>query len=138
MDEETAVQSIEDAFGAPVDMGNPSGELERLIEQVEKEVVAWRPNPGDKVFGILRDITDSSEGDFGSYPILQIETPNGILVGVHCFHTILRNEVTRKVAKGTLQLGDQIAILYVGQGVAQGGKNAPEMYRIAVARPPQI
>jgi hypothetical protein len=135
MDEETAVQSINDAFGNTVDLGNASGELERLLNQVEKEVVAWRPNPGDKVGGILRDISDSSEGDYGSYPILQIETPSGLLVAVHCFHTVLRNEVQRKVEKGTLQVGDQIAILYVGQGIAQGSKNAPEMYRIAVSRP---
>jgi hypothetical protein len=110
--------------------------LAKLLDLVEKDVIAWRPEPGDVVAGTLYDITDSSEGDFGSYTILLIETPGETLVNVHCFHTILRREIDRRLAKGTLKTGDEIAIKYIGEaGRAGQGKSAPNLYRVVVNRP---
>ena len=117
------------------EIANASDDLLQLLDQVDKEVVGWRPSAGDKIVGTVRDITEAETGDFGEYPIITIETPNHSFVAVHAFHTILKRDVERRMLRGTLRQGDEIAIAYVGQGVAQGGKNAPEMYRVAVRRP---
>lgn len=138
MSDTSDMQSLEDAFPGltDVDKERASEELLGLLAQVEKDVTAWRPEPGDSVYGTFRDVDESSEGDFGSYPILTIETPSGRLVSVHAFHTVLRRNIERKLSRGILKIGDEIAIQYRGTtGEGKGGKNAPEMYRVAVRRP---
>ena len=112
----TDTSDLEDAFPglSDVDKEQASEELLNLLTQVERDVEAWRPEPGDSVYGTFRDIDDSSEGDFGSYPILTIETPSGRLVSVHAFHTVLRRNIERKLNRGILKIGDEIAIQYRG------------------------
>lgn len=138
MSETSDVDRLEQAFPGieDLDYQNATEGMRNLLDQVERDVTGWRPEPGDKVWGIVRDITDSDEGDFGTHPILVIETPTGTLVGVHCFHRVLRNDVERKIARGTLVIGTEIAIQYRGiVGEGKGGKNPPEMYRVAVRNP---
>lgn len=127
---EQAFPGIED-----LDYANATEGMRDLLGQVELDVVGWRPEPGAKVFGTVKDIADSEEGEFGSYPIIVIQTPSGTLVGVHAFHTVLKNDVERKIKRGTLKIGSEIAIQYRGQGEAKGTRNAPEMYRVAVRNP---
>lgn len=105
--------------------------LRDLLDQVEQDTEAWMPEPGDKVGGTLVDV-DEASSDFGDYPLITIKTPNGSLVNVHAFHTVLRNTLNKKLAKGMLKVGDQIAIMYKGEGEARDGKNAPNMYRVAI------
>ena len=131
-------QSLEEAFPGltDIDKEQASESILNLITQVERDVTAWRPEPGDSVYGVFRDIDDSSEGDFGSYPILIIESTSGRLVAVHAFHTVLRRNIERKLNRGILRIGDEIAIQYRGPvGEGKGGKNPAEMYRVAVHRP---
>lgn len=109
--------------------------LEDLLNQVDKEIKGWMPNDGDKIAGKVVDITDGSS-EYGEYPLITVETPSGKLVGVHCFHQVLKNEVERKIKRNLLQIGWNIAIAYKGEGAASGGKNAPHMYRVAT-RPPK-
>lgn len=138
MSEEEAVQSLNEHLlgDNSTEYGNAPESLQKLLDLVQKDVVAWRPEPQDYVGGILRDISESSEGDFGSYIILLIETPSGTLVQVHCFHTVLRRDIERRLQRGTLKTGDEIAILYVGEAAqAQKGKNAANLYRVVVNRP---
>lgn len=131
MSEEQAVQSIGEKFGS----SEPT-DLDKLIELVQKDVIAWRPEPGDYVAGTLRDVSESSEGDFGSYIILLIEKQDGTLVQVHCFHTVLRRDVERRLQRGTLKTGDNIAIMYIGESETAGkGKSAANLYRVVVNRP---
>ena len=130
--------SLEDAFPGltDIDREQANDDLLNLLNQVERDVTAWRPEAGDSVFGVFRDIDDSSEGDFGSYPILIIETPSSRLIAVHAFHTVLRRNIERKLTRGVLKIGDEIAIQYRGPvGEGKGGKNPAEMYRVAVHRP---
>ena len=131
------MSDLEAAFpGIELEKEQASDELLALLTQVERDTKSWRPEPGDSVYGTLRDIDESSEGDFGAYPIYVIETPTGQLVSVHAFHTVLRKNLEKKVARGILRIGDEIAIRYVGAfGEAKGGKNPAEMYRVAVRRP---
>ena len=106
-------------------------EYSDLLDQVESDVVGWRPEPGDTVVGILVDHTEG-ESEWGTYPLLTIKKVDGELIGVHCFHTVLKKEVGRKLERGTMKIGDKIAVAYRGEGTAKGGNNAPQMYRIAV------
>jgi hypothetical protein len=131
MSEQQAVDSVGMTFGT-----QEPDDLQKLIELVQKDVIAWRPDPGDYVAGTLRDVSESSEGDFGSYIILLIEKADGTLVQVHCFHTVLRRDIERRLQRGTLKTGDQIAILYVGESDNPGkGKSAANLYRVVVNRP---
>lgn len=119
-----------------IDKEQASEGMLNLLSQVERDVTAWRPEPGESVYGTFRDIDDSSEGEFGSYPILIIESPSGRLVSVHAFHTVLRRNIERKLERGILEIGDEIAIQYRGpSSEGKGGKNPAEMYRVAVRRP---
>lgn len=135
MEESEALQAVQEGFFGDEDMSLEE-DIQDLFGLVDKDITAWRPSPGDRVGGILRDITDSNEGDFGSYVILLIERPDGSLTGVHCFHKVLRGDIERRLERGTLQVGDQIAIKYIGEsGKVTTGKNAANMYRVAVRRP---
>lgn len=138
MTEASDVERLEQAFPGlqDLDYSNATEGMKGLLDQVELDVKGWRPEPGDKVWGTVVDITDSDEGDFGPHPIVVIQTPSGALVGVHAFHQILRNDVERKIKRGTLKIGTEIAIQYRGpQGEGKGGKNPAEMYRVAVRNP---
>lgn len=142
MSETEATEAVQDAFGnvdvafTGEDSESASESLQKLLEMVDKDVIAWRPEAGDMVAGTLRDISDSSENEFGSYVILMIETPTGKLVNVHCFHTVLRRDIERRLQRGTLKTGDEIAIKYIGKAEkADKGKSAAELYRVVVNRP---
>jgi hypothetical protein len=143
MSEEETIGALENRglFGDNIKDGvdeyaNASEGLQKLLELVQKDVIAWRPEAGDVVAGVLRDVSESSEGDFGSYIILLIETPTGKLVQVHCFHTVLRRDIERRLQRGTLKTGDEIAIMYVGESERAGkGKSAANLYHVVVNRP---
>lgn len=94
------------------------------------EAEAWRPEPGDQVVGIVLG-TEERTGDYGPYPVVIIEEGEdggGDLVAVHCFHSVLRNEVEAN----DLQAGDRIGIAY--RGKRQGGKAEYENYRVIVEK----
>ena len=114
-----------------------------LFEEVERDVVGWLPDQQAKIGGRVVEISEATSSfqktpmnPEGKYPLVIIETPSGKLVGIHCFHTVLRNEITRKIANGNLARDWQIAVLYKGEGEAAEGRNAPNMYRV-VTRPPR-
>jgi len=133
--EKDPFDSLQAAFGGE-DVTQASEGLSKLLDMVDKDVIAWRPEAGDVVAGTLRDVSDSSENEFGSYVILMIETPTGKLVNVHCFHTVLRRDIERRLQRGTLKTGDEIAIKYIGTAdKSEKGKNAAELYRVVVNRP---
>lgn len=116
---------------ADMDRSMADKDLLNLVDQVQQDVHAWMPKDDDVVFGVLVD-TDEASSEFGDYPLITIQTPSGKLVNVHAFHTVLRNTINKKLAKGQLKVGDQIAIKYKGEGEATAGKNAPNMYRVAI------
>jgi hypothetical protein len=138
MTEDEAVQSLAQAGlldDQTSDYGMADEDMRKLFDLVERDVIAWRPQPGDKVGGYLRDLTDSEEGEYGTYPIITIETPNGRMVAIHCFHRTLRKAIETKLRRGTLKNGDRIAIMYVGLGEKKGTRDAPNLYRVVVGRP---
>lgn len=137
MSESDATEAVEQTFlGADdLDYSNAPEELRGMLDQVDQEIHAWIPNPGDKIFGTVSDISESTEGEYGAYPIILVKTPSGKFVHIHCFHTILRREIDRRVSRGQLVVGDLIAIKYDGEGERSGGKEAARIYRVAIRRP---
>jgi len=96
-----------------------------MSDRLNRNSVSWKPSPGDIVEGRLLDV-ELYEGKFGSYPLMNIETETGDVVGVHCFHTVLRSEMGRKRPAP----GDQVAIKFVG---TEPGKSYAS-YKLVVER----
>jgi hypothetical protein len=81
-----------------------------LSDRLDRDITGWRPQPGDKLIGTVTGLTEGT-GNWGPYPIVEVEQADGTIVAAHCFHTILRNEIEgRKPA-----IGDQIGIKYKGK-----------------------
>lgn len=114
---------------------NASDELKSLLDEVEHGAKGWMPKAGDTVYGTVMEISEIESGDYDDYQMVTVKQPDGSLVNVHCFHTVLGNEISRKINNGKLKEGSQIAVKYLGEGEAKAGNNAPHMYRVAV-RPP--
>jgi len=117
------------------DLGEAEGDLKRLLERASRPSQGWLPKPGDKLYGEVLDV-DMADSEFGEYPLIEIETPAGSIVDLHCFHTVLKRAVERKIRAGSLVPGAQLAVVYFGEAPAQGGKSAAHLYRIQVGPPP--
>jgi hypothetical protein len=96
-----------------------------LSESLDNESEAWKPEPGDKLVGIVTniEIVDSKFG--GKYPVVEVSTDDTVRV-FHAFHTVAKNQLRR--AKP--QVGEPIAIKFLGDHV-----NGYKDYRIRVERP---
>lgn len=110
-------------------------DMKDLVSQLGRDAKGWNPENEPTIFGKVLEITDSNEGEFGSYPIILIETPSKRLINIHCFHTILRNEVQRRMDRGLLTEGSLIAVQYLGLRAPSGGKEPANDYKIRVKRP---
>lgn len=96
-----------------------------MSDRLDQEVTAWRPEPGDKIYGKVVDISQN-QGDYEPYPLLEIETPDGAMVAIHAFHTVLKSELAKKHPVA----GDSIGIKYLGK---TAGKDY-EGYRVIIDR----
>lgn len=111
------------------DMATP--EMRALLDVVDREIVGWRPAPGDKLVGILADVQQAVGKRFGNqppqpYPLVVVQTPTGRYIGVHAFHKVAKNQVTSMMDLGTMKIGYFIAVKYLG--VAERDPNEPVQY----------
>jgi hypothetical protein len=84
---------------------------ERTLEdRLDSTAEAWRPEPGDKVVGVVADV-DSRTTEFGTYPIVTLRTDADEEIAVHAFHTVLK----REFAKRPPRLGEGLGIKYLGK-----------------------
>lgn len=102
-----------------------------LRDRLRQEVEGWRPEPNDEVFGQVVSISER-EGDYDPYPYIEIDDEDsGKIIGVHAFHTVLKNEIAAKKP----QVGDTLGIVYLGKQTskrvnAQGKSSEFEAYRV--------
>lgn len=109
-------------------------DMQGLVDQTEQEVTPWiAKSAGDRIFGTLVDIgeIESSFGNHKLVPRLIIRTPSQRLAEVRCYATVLEGEIRRRMAMGTLSLGDDIAISY--QGIPSGVNY--HVYRVSTRHP---
>lgn len=108
-----------------LDPENLSEDNQALFEQLDRDVTSWRPEPGDRLVGKILSAVDTTS-DYGTYPLIELDPGYGPIVQVHCFHTVLRNEVIRL----HIREGDTLALEYRGRK----GKNDTAYYRVVVRR----
>jgi hypothetical protein len=98
-----------------------------IDDRLDRDVEGWRPNTGDKLIGTVVGITEG-ESEYGPYPIIEVQVADGRIVGAHCFHTVLRNEIKgRRPA-----IGDDIGIKYKGKSAGKGGRQPYDDYSVAL------
>lgn len=106
--------------------------MNSLFDRLDRFAEAWRPTTaGEKIVGRVVDV-DLRESEYGApYPIVTIETDDGVELAFHGFHTVAR----RELAKQRPQVGDRIGIAYHGRGEpSRPGMSGAELYRIIVER----
>lgn len=90
----------------------------------------WTPEPGDRIVGEVVEISER-ESDYGGwYSIVTVETADGDEIAIHCFHTVLANEIRAKAPR----VGDRIGVKYNGVREPKRGGAAFEHYAVAVER----
>jgi hypothetical protein len=117
-----------------IDMTGMTPEMRDMLAQVERDYVGWDPDIQPQIVGTLADYKDDCDcGGYGSHYLLFIDAPNGDGIGVHCFGTTLRNQIEPKIKSHRLDIGDLIAIAYLGTKDSQvKGHNAMSMYRVVI------
>lgn len=94
----------------------------------ENEFQSWKPDPGDEIVGKLLEVERSRENEYGTYPILHLDTGAGGEVSVHAFHQVLRSGIARKRPK----IGDELTIKYLGTAKGSGaGARSYHNYRVS-------
>jgi hypothetical protein len=102
-----------------------------LEDRLNADVEGWRPEAGDYVLGTVVAV-DTREGDYGPYPYVEIEKADGSIVGVHGFHTVLKNELARTKP----EVGDTLGVKYFGKVATKPGSkyDSFEKYRVVHER----
>jgi hypothetical protein len=92
-----------------------STDSKSVLDDLDKQYApAWKPEPGDKVAGIVVDQSEWDAG-FGRYPILTLRTEEGE-IAIHAFHEVLQSELARIAPKE----GDLLGVKYVGKDPDKG------------------
>lgn len=96
-----------------------------MLDRLDQDSTGWKPNVGDKLVGTVVEVSER-DGDYGSYPLVVLETDSGELIAVHAFHTVLKSELARLKPSE----GDRLGVKYLG---VPPGKRY-ESYKVAVDR----
>ncbi len=102
--------------------------MSKLADRLDRDPEPWKPKPGDKLIGTVTGFSERTS-DYGTYPLVEIETDTGELFVWHCFHTVGRNEL----AKLRPAVGDTLGVKYIGRD----GTTKYERYRVEVERADQ-
>lgn len=105
-----------------------SDAFERLEALLEHDAEGWRPEPGERLVGTVRDVAKASNDFSKDYPLLTIEDPLGKWWAVHAFHTVL----WQKIAELEPAAGDAIAISF--DGMVQGKSAEYARWRVYLER----
>ncbi len=101
--------------------------MKSITERLDSFAEAWRPEPGDKLVGLIVDLDERvSQYSDDPYPVVTVQTDDGEELAFHAFRTVARNEL----AKLRPAVGDRIGVAYHGK---KDGRNW-ESYKIIVER----
>jgi hypothetical protein len=65
---------------------------------------------------------------------LTLRDENGVETDLHCFHTVLRNELARR----DIQVGDHMQVMYRGRVDGGRGKSGYDSYKVVGGRTPRL
>jgi hypothetical protein len=94
-----------------------------ISDRVDRFPEPWKPAPGDKLVGTVAGL-DERTTEYGTYPIVTIQTDTGQELDFHAFHTVAKNELARQRPV----VGDEIAVKYFGRDDERGY----ERYRVVI------
>lgn len=98
------------------------------------ESTGWNPKDGDSVDGVVISIKAAfSEVKNATYPIVFIMDDDGSVTAVHCFQTVLENEMKAQRPKQ----GEEIFVKRIGtdpDAKPKPGQSAPIRYAVHVKR----
>ena len=100
-----------------------------LARKASTSAEGWKPEKGEVIVGTVIDV-EFFTGEYGTYPIITVETTDGQEVNIHGFHTVLKNEIVKKRP----QAGDKIAVAYHGKKEGKRGGAAYESYALRLKR----
>jgi hypothetical protein len=146
--ETEAIQRLQDQGLVPLDTGNDrtlkdqdtaTSQLLRMMKKGQKGYVGWNPEDDPVAAGIVAGISPNCNcGDFGPHYIIEIDRPSGINTAVHCFHTVLKSQVERRLEAETpaINVGDLIVITYLGTKASRkAGHSDQNDYTVVVEKP---
>lgn len=113
----------------------------------------WQPQPGDKLIGKITELDTANVGGFGDYPLVTVQTADGV-TAVHAFHDTISNELVRRKVYRRVDVGTDgrfeyvpnedfigcgIGFKYEGEVEAKTGRPGKNptyhVYRVKVQRP---
>ena len=101
--------------------------MSNLSDSLDVEyAAAWKPQPNEKLVGVISELSEREGYDGGVYPIVTIRTEDGREFAFHAFHTVAQNELARLRPA----VGDQIGIKYLGKVQKEDGRSSYHGYRV--------
>ncbi len=102
--------------------------MNSITDELDREYApAWRPDPGDKLIGIVVAI-DDRDGGYGPYKILTIRQDDGEELAWHAMHDVAKS----KVAEENPKVDDQIGAKYRGFTAKQDASGKYHDYALVV------
>lgn len=99
-----------------------------MLELLNHQAVAWRPEVGDKLIGTIVDRYTNPGTNWGPYEVYEVRTASGAVIAWHAFGTVGKSTTDRK----NPQPGDKIGVTLLGY--IDTGKGNPYANFHAVVR----
>ena len=101
-----------------------------MMERLQQEAATgWNPEPGETLVGVITSIKSSNPNEYGVYPIVTLQTDDGTMVALHCFHQVLRSRLLEKRPAP----GERMAVQYLGE--VEKDDRPYHNYAVVVDRP---
>jgi hypothetical protein len=90
----------------------------------------WRPSEGDKVVGIVTNLTRAySDYSEDYYPVVTVhDEEKDQEIAIHCFHAVIQKKMKELKPK----VGERIGVIYKGTVLSKDGKRTISVYDVKV------
>lgn len=113
------------------DLANRDAEADpEMLDLLSHVAVAWMPEVGDKLIGEVVGRFTRTDGRWGPYEVIEIQTASGAVIAWHAFGTVGQSSVARR----NPQPGDRIGITCLTPIETDKG-NPYRNYQIIVRKP---
>jgi len=103
-----------------------------MLERLQQEAAeGWNPDEGETLLGVILNIKSSQQNEYGIYPIVTVQTDEGKVVAIHCFHQVLKQRLLEKRPAP----GEKLAVQYIGEVDKGEDGRSYHNYAVVVDRP---